>query len=303
MIDITLAEPRPGLHVDLPFDEYLKLNALSTSELGKLESTLAHWRVALDSNPSDSESIKIGKATELLVQDQLFNEFNFAKQMGILDHTVNLRTKIGKAVKEDLESQFGAGNILKSSEFKKAKKAADALLKNNDSNELLRGVSKEWWQPSFCWKDIKTGLMRKCRWDALSIIGNERWIIDIKTIRSGGAAPQFLNAHAYAYGYHRQAFAYLEAAQRCGIHVNGIKFLFVDSSEPYSVAVRTPKDEALLVACAELDQRTALAHYAVNSLDYPGYESMGEFNVPKWARERGDHGMLPSGGEAFIQEF
>lgn len=285
-------DPAPdfGYFKDLSFPEYLAINALSTSEIKKFETTLNHWQAELGKPQTDSAALRIGSAADLLVQPDGVSAFH--EEMAVLSPDINLRTKAGRETRDALRERFGLNGVMKESEFRTAEKCARALKENSDVDEMLEGAIAH--QPVLVWKDPNSGVPRKARLDLLTELSSGlRVINDWKTILSGSAHARYINTYCYNYKYHWQAYSYLEGAQQCQIRVDEFRFTFVDSSPPYDVAVRTMHESFLQIAAKELDDRLKKIHYALTTGDFQGYETEGVIWPPKWVKDRLDKEESP----------
>lgn len=283
MYSRNLAKPSSGHFSRTSFSWYRALNAISTSEINRLQNTLAHWRVSLEASETVSDSLKIGNAFDALIE----SERRFREEIGVLAADVNLRTKVGQATRDGLQKTFGANAVLKEVEARVVRKMVDAAKANKRVAEMIKNALS--WQGVIVWES--EGIPRRCRYDLLTEIGGKTILVDFKTTALDKASPRYNPKHFYDFGYHRQAAAYLEAARTVELGVDEFWFVFVESSAPYAVRAEPIDEVSLKIGELELEERLKKILYAIMHDDFPAYPSGDPFTVPRWVKERQLEGL------------
>lgn len=252
-----IASLQPGVYLDVPFDQYLKLPALSNSFLCGFERSAgyAEWS---QNAPFDSEA---ESATDLgsLVHTLALEPESVTNRYLVMPE-LKLTTNAGREKASEYEAQAVAAGLIPVSraEFRKAQLMADSMLAHPDMRMWLRAASG-YSEATILWRDAETGLLCKARCDRLVFVPGGVVIFDVKTI----ARLDKLNRwYVQDYGYDRQRAHYTEAAWSLGVESVWFYFGFVSSSLNIKrYPVRYVELGAELVASGYEKQRARLAKY------------------------------------------
>ena len=267
----------PGFYEGIPNDVYHGGSlGTSSSQLKKFcEKTAAHYLYDLTHPKPSTEAMNIGTAAHTMILEPE----NFDNEIAV-SPVFNLRTKAGKADKEEFIDENAGKLIINKAQHAKAHHMSQAVLTHSIASALLEDTLNEvsvfWWYKDLSGdtdRDYKE--MMKVRPDALGL--SHSVIIDIKTTNDAsftGFSKSIL--HFY---YHLSAAMYLEGCnqckpllERCG-HFAFTKFIFicVENEPPYEVAVYELSKEFVELG-KSLYRRAVKKLSEAREEDYPGYE-------------------------------
>ena len=235
---------KPGIYSDIPFKEYLEIDAVSNSYLGRLEKCPANALI----QEGDTKAMRIGRALHSLV---LEGSEGFNRDFAVAP-IVNKRTNAGKAELID----FAEANKEKDTidiEEEELIIAMDHAIRSHPlaSSILSEGVVEQ----TIIWKDRETGILCKGRVDHLPP-REKRIAVDVKTTQD--ASPRgFLNS-CVKYGYARQNSFYTDGlneqftdnskmengvlTEGTDAPYDGFVFVVVEKTVPFRVEVYTLDD-------------------------------------------------------------
>lgn len=268
--------PKPGVYPGVPFEEYLRWDAVSQSQLKELARSPAHLRAYLTEPDEDTDALRIGRALHCAVLEP--EEFTGPKRFGILPDGTDRRTKEGKAIWAKIV-ESGATPI-KQAEHEATCAMRDALHKHTAAGYLLRCEGAT--ELSIVWVDERTGVTCKARQDKHASAVGGGVILDVKTCTD--ASPREFARSIFHFGYHRQGAFYLRGAEALGIAVQHYAILAVEKSRPHACAVYRLTEGALDAGDAEVDALLALFNRCQQSDEWPGYtEAVQDIAIPDWA--------------------
>lgn len=269
----------PGIYQMTNEEYHADRGSLSSSGARLLlpPSCPALFRHAQDTPPEPKKTFEIGTAAHKLV----LGEGPDLVQVDAEKWTTN-------AVKAEVAAIRDEGGIpLKPSEYEQVHSMADALRRHPIAAALFdpsRGKPEQ----SLFWRDRRTGVMRRARFDWLPDARSGRLIIpDYKTCRS--AEPSALARAVEEFGYHCQDDWYRAAARALGIGDEHTAFVFVcqEKTAPYLVTVVEMDATARRIGAAR--NRRALEIYAecTEAGVWPGYsDEIAYLSLPTWAAIR-----------------
>lgn len=258
---------------DMPFDEYLGIDALSASALKVLAlhtpETLKYQR---DNPPPVSAAMIFGSALHTAVlQPELFDDQFAVKREGL-----DRRTKAGK---EEWAELVGSGRqILKAEEFHDVVGMAKRLRANKDLGHRLERGRKEL---TLVWD--REGVRCKARLDLLV----DGMIFDIKTTARTTAAG--FAADAARLGYDLQAAWYLAGAAQC-LSEHRLMWVWVEieKKEPYIEELNVMAADWMRLADARISAAFDRYRECVRTGKWPGRPSgINELDAPQWAKAQG----------------
>ena len=270
---LNIEAPEVGIYENIPFEDYLKIQAVSNSYLSRLAITPAHARV----KEPDSLSKSLGRMVHTMVLESV-EEFNVQY---VVAPVVDKRTKAGKAE----WAEFVEGNTriaITQDDLNKVNAIYEAVLSHPRAAELL---SENVSESTIIWEDPETGILCKARPDAVP--NDHNFLIDLKTTRD--ASPQGFTRAIMNYGYYRQAAHYLNGMRVVsGLHYDSFIFIAVEKVEPYRVGCYT-LDRAFLGYGETEIERLMQVDLACKEQGYPHYtpdthtgEYESELELPPW---------------------
>jgi hypothetical protein len=253
---------------NLPFDEYLKIDALSNSGLKLFARSPAHFKYARENPKESTPAQMLGKHTHSLLLEPGVYPYAIAPQ-------VDRRTKAGKEEWALFQSSLDPSEYVVTCEQHEAASAmANAVLAQPYARALFGSM-----QPEVTAVFEIDGIKRKARFDIVS--GEYAVIVDLKTAADAGY-DGFARA-AGRYQYHWQAAWYRQAAEACGLGPRPMVFIVVESEPPHGVALYTLDEEALYSAEFRIAQLVEQYKECRDTGKWPGYAVEVEvLSLPKW---------------------
>lgn len=192
------------------------------------------------------------------------------------------------AVKAEVAAVRDEGGIpLKPIEYEQVHSMADALRRHPVASVLFdpaRGKPEQ----SLFWRDERTEVMRRARFDWLPDARSGRLIIpDYKTCRS--AEPAALARAVEEFGYHQQDDWYRAAARALDLADDDAAFVFVcqEKTAPYVVTVVEMDAVARRIGAARNRRALELFAECTATGHWPGYsDEIAYLSLPPWAEIR-----------------
>ena len=205
----------------LPQEEYRAREELSASDLKLILETPYQWRVGAIPEPSDTakEAMQLGTLFHALVLEPDIIDQNF-----VVRPDFNRRTKEGKIAYEDFIEQ-NADRIIVSQEQADTARAMFEAVRDEGLLGLFENGANEC---SFFgeYEDVAV----KCRPDYYN--EEQGIIIDLKTIKQGGANKDAFERTIYSLKYHLQASHYLKITEAQTFY-----FFVIEKVEPYMIGL------------------------------------------------------------------
>ncbi|MDI6757713.1 MAG: PD-(D/E)XK nuclease-like domain-containing protein [Endomicrobiia bacterium] len=220
---------KQGIHDNIPFADYKKINAVSASYLNRLSTCPANALIEHEDTPA----LAFGRAAHTLI---LEGEQVMDKQYFVLPDTLNNRTKEGRAEKERCLAKNAGKEPLTFDNYI----ALLAVQKSVQAHPAAAGLVARWKkEQTIIWKEPSTGFLCKCRPDILPE-ENRGTIIDLKTTRD--ASPVGFWRDIKKYKYDMKAAFYLDALYHVKIGRLGknrvydsFVFIAIEPEPPYRV--------------------------------------------------------------------
>ena len=270
--DIDSGEP--GLYLGVPFEQYLKIKAVSNSTLKSVEvaAGLAIWSREAPVDEEAETAADLGTLVHCLALEP--DEF---KDRYLVSPDFNLRTNDGKAAAAAFEEQaVRAGMIpIDQSTFRKASLMVGSLMAYPDIRNLLK-AENGYSEVTVIWFDAETGLKCKARVDRLVLVPDGCVALDLKTIDK----IHNIRWNIRDYGYDRQDVHYTEGLLAVGFPNVWFRFGFVASTRQLKrYEVRYGPIPPEMRSYAAEAQRARLQKYK-QCLDFNDFsEQEGEFLV------------------------
>lgn len=259
---------KPGIHKDLPFEDYLAIDALNCSLLKEIAKSPGHLAYRREYPIEPTPVMVFGSAVDCLV----FEGYSaFASQYALKPDDMDMRTKVGKLWK----ASIGDKQIVPET----AETCAAAVVDNREASALIDDSSA---QLSIVWEDRFTGLLLKGRPDAY-LCTNFGVLVDLKT--TDNADPEQFARKAHGLRYHWQAAMYLDGMTKLtGERHDEFVYVVVERDPPHRV-------EVMRLGQAEIElgrdeYRRALQLYAECKANDNWPTSSGEvqdLHFPAWA--------------------
>lgn len=280
----------PGYYTSLTNAEYHGGAGHSSTGLKKFLRKTPQAILYEKVKAADQESnaaYNLGSAVHGLILEPHHFERDFA-----VSDVWNLRTKEGRAQRDQFERECGNRTIINLEQYAQAQLMAQAALQNPVVKYHLAGTCREY---SFYWKqsavEDAAPVLLKVRPDAISTAGADvPTIYDVKTCAS--AAYGEFQRDIVKYLYHVSAAMYLHGVNSCKAflddHNNGrpyenFAFICIEKEPPYQVALYNLSPQFLHIGNSFY--RAALMRLQMAlELDWPGYPTRFRMmDPPSWA--------------------
>jgi len=218
--------PRPGIFINMPWEEYQSLNAFSKSMVGPALRSGAHLDWYIHGPRKETTSIAFGSLVDcLLLEPELFDERYVIRPETYEGPKGEVKpwNANAKVCKEFLtDAKCRGSSVISRADYVKAEKTAESVRAHPTAGPAVRdGLS----QVSLVWEDAETGVLCKGRLD----LKNGSSILDLKTSRDGSR--ESFSRDIANFGYHVQAGAYLEGLRVLGEAADEFLFVVVETSD------------------------------------------------------------------------
>lgn len=267
-------------HKGLPFADYLKIDALSHTQIEDSVDSLAMYRYMKD-HPEIREQDTDATRTGRLIHCLLLEPDEAPKRFGIYPDGDGRTAKI-KEAKAEIE-QRGLTPI-KAGDYTEAQHAALAARANPEIRDLIDAA--DGYEVTAVDEPIRFGRLKgRADIDAVSTLGR---IVDIKTANEPN--PERWMIDAIKRGYHRQLALYCDLwGGLLGIKMNEIKgsCIVIPSEAPYTgrVYIADFPMEVQVMGRQEILALITRIREAEKAGVYPGYPTKVTVAVPGWYRQ------------------
>lgn len=271
-----MTEIAPGFYPGLPFDEYLKVEALSNSGLKKLARSPAHFK-APQKPPSTQQQAVFDWGTAFHVA---------ALEPDKYDSRVIVTSKKTITAKEKEEARQEGKVIIKEEANADIQGAVEVAREHSDSGPLLKagGVT----EMSCFWKDEGFDFLCKLRADKIT---DSRVVFDLKSTNDAEDESRGFGSfwkNFFSMGYHRQAYWYLNGLTiASGVPHDDFAFIAVEKEPPHGVNVFYADKELLAWAMEQIEPLKLLYAKCLETGEWPCYETgIKIIGKPAWAKRQ-----------------
>lgn len=281
---VSLPVREPGIYINLPFADYIAIDALSNSRMKLATRSLKHYRESQWKEPT--KAMAFGSLCHTGKLEPLAIAQRYAVLPDFENDEANLTAKGERPASpkatgyyKDKVRSFTEANrdkeIIEAAEYDKMLGIVNALAADEIAGEWFGAVG--YVEVSLVWECPDTGMLCKARCDHAS----KDWqrITDLKTTQD---ALEFNHSLA-RFGYHRQAAHYLQ----------GVKVLTGTDAEFGIVAIETdgppfcPRSapvhpESIAIGAAELLEIKRDIQAAMEDGEWPGYSNPDHWMLPAW---------------------
>lgn len=261
-----------GLYLGIKWEDYERIPRMNLSTLKHMKKSPFHLREAQKTPREDSDPLRIGRATHVMVLEPE----SFLSRFAIWDGG----SRRGKEWEKFLAKVEGL-DVLTEDQYHQVKAISAAVLAHEHAAGYLRGGSAE---ATLLWTDPDTGVECKGR---LDLAQEGRALVDLKTTRD--ASPEAFQKQSWNLGHHEQAAFYRKGWQAAKGALIPYFIVAVESTAPHAVAVyEVPKR---ILAMGEESNRDLLERLVVcrNENRWPGYaDGVMELDVPRWLQKDTD---------------
>lgn len=272
-----------GIHYDVPFSEYQKIDAISGSKLFKIKKSPAHFQAALKDD-GDSPARIFGRAFHTL----MLEPEKFQSAVVICPEA---KSRTNKKYDELVAGSPGQAVILEK-EHLQLTGMKWAFDKNKTANAFLDGTKKE---ITIVWKCRETGELCKGRLDAWN--SELKTIVDVKTCDDASFFA-FRNDAGY-YDYDLKAAWYTWGMQELGESVDAAVLIAIEKEPPYGLMNYCLDSHEIKLAGFECAEMLKKYHYCKTTDKWPCYEDMVvDLAMPEWKTKE----LMRKFGDAIVSE-
>jgi hypothetical protein len=222
-----------GVHYDLPFEQYLKVEAMSKSRLWDIEKCEQNYylnHIAAKEEEEEKVYFVEGRALHTAVLEPELFDAQFA-----VAPKVDKRTKAGKAEFAAFELNSQDKSVLTVEQYDKIMFMGKSVMGHPKAGAMILAGQKEISIINEC---PYYELLRKGRIDLQA----DDIIADLKST-SLGAGPSSVKRQIFNLGYYLQAAMYMEMGRiELEVKPRHFVFIFVESAKPYFTGVYIADD-------------------------------------------------------------
>lgn len=276
--------PEPGIYYDIPFPQYLELDAVNSTWLRDIASkTPMHASYFRRFGRKASDAMKLGSAVNhrVLEQGLALDRIAIWRERKSNGHMMPM--------KGDKWDAFVAANpgrlIVKETTWDEAGFVAAGIRRNSEARTMF--ATRRGTEVTVLWE--RDGRLCKARID---ILGRDWWITDLKVV-GVPLTKRKLAWHAWGYRWDMQAAWYREALVSHDIDCPGCSLLAVESRQPHGCKIldwpEAALDQAETANGDAFEELRACEHDNV----WPGYKERELLNDGPW---KDDGAGLTMGG-------
>lgn len=206
--------------------EYRRREGVSSTDLKHMVKSPQHFRYWKDNVQESTQALVFGRAAHKYVLERE----EFAEEFAI-EPLIDRRTKEGKAKWLLFQDENEDKDIISAEDFQKIQEMREALYSTPFVEQLLSGEK----EMSFFMEDEKTGVLIKCRPDALIQIGDAHIIVDYKTTTD--ASSDAFMRNAISLNYDLQMAMYKEIMDKNTGYNHAVIFIVQEKTPPYAVNI------------------------------------------------------------------
>ena len=261
-----------GLHENIDEETYHADLAVSQSQLKILRNrTPAHLKHSILNPKPPTPAMLLGSATHSSILTPDLFDAEYIKTI-----EGDGRKKEVKEARAWQAAEFPGCTPLKAEDYDACIAMRQAVLTHPDASVLLQCERKEL---TAVWEDEDTNLLCRGRFDAVSDDGVV--IVDVKTTQDASKAA--FTKSIYDYGIYIQAGHYLNGANANGLPASIFAVVAVESAPPNCVCVYEISGECIDAGRQELRRLLSIYNRAVETDEWPAYESPISISLPPWA--------------------
>ena len=269
----------------LPMTEYLKLDAIGSSDLREFARSPAHYRHHATAEDDPTPAMKLGTATHLAILEPGAFADSYAVLGECEGHFKDGRpcSYAAKVLRwghsfcgrhdpgEDDEAPI---EIITAEHHERCMAMAKAVREHPEAAKLIHGPGVREASATF----EACGVACRIRPDVLTRTGIH---VSLKT--TGDAGPETFGRHAGRMGYHTQLAFYRLGLLALGVDLKATVVVAVESSPPYVPAVYIVEEADLDAAAVEVERLLHRFAMCKAEDDWPGYgPGMTVLRFPPW---------------------
>ncbi len=264
-----------GIHENVSFEEYLKIEAINASSLRHASRSMAHVRAALDGLiESDTKKTRFGTLVHTLALEPASLDERYVMDPGperfpTKDGASSENYRATKAFKDWAKEQLGR-LIISAEELAQAKRCVEAVKIHPESAALFGEPGQS--ECTIVWEDPATGVRCKARIDWLTSV-----IVDLKTTQD---ASRF-ETSIMSWHYDVQAAFYRRGILAITGELRGVALVAVESEQPHGVRAAEVDPEEINRADMMINEWLGKVRVCQESGVWSGYEPTPFWRMPR----------------------
>ena len=259
--------------------EYRSHPGVNKSTRWEIRKSPLHYKWALEHPTEDTPALKMGRLVHMCVLEPQ----KLGETYVVAPEDIDRRTKDGKIAWAAFLEEVRNREVISQEDFDEAEAISRSVWR--DARPLLEGAFAE--VPMF-WDDSRTGILCKCRVDAMKVEKDRCVMMDLKTCNDASTAA--FTRDAIRYGYHVQAAHYINGAT--ANDANSEKpvewwFIAVEKRAPYAVNLIKADEGFLDQGQYELMGLMDRLDECLRTDTWPGYGE-NTLILPEWANSVGE---------------
>lgn len=271
--------PQPGVHRQVPFNEYLRWPAVSKHDLDLVNRSPRHYQAAKLTPTETTPAMAFGSAAHTWILEPEKAPLEIAVRPNY-----DRRTKAGKEMAAEFDAGAFGKTIITEEDARHLAAMSAAVNQHKIAAKLIDDAIAI--EASVLWQDERTKAMCRCRPD---IIGKD-YVVDLKTTYDASKDGFAKSVHKYRYQV--QAAYYLDACMALNELPPESAFIFiaVEKKPPYGVAVYTLTKEDLDRGRFQYEKDLTRYAHCMQTGHWFGYsESINYIELPSYARNQIDN--------------
>lgn len=255
----VLDVPLKGLYQNIPFEQYLKYDAISSSGLVKLAQSPLHYQAYLKQTHKETPAKRLGK----LIHSAILEPESF-KQFAFMPEKINRTTKEGKSKYDDFMAENHNNTIVTRDEYETIAGVLESCYRHPTVAPLLKvGIN----EVSGFWTDYLTGVNCKIRIDKLL---PDNKILDIKTTENA-SKHAFMGSIA-KYKYQIQTSWYLEGLGMVKDKLlDQFLHIVIEKEPPYGIQIFAMDAVSIAAGSDEIRKLMDVYSDCLKNNNWPGY--------------------------------
>ena len=255
------------LSLDIPDSVYRDSIGIAQSDLKLIKSkSLYHYRYARESR-KETEALILGRA----IHKAVFEWDSFADDYVVLDKEVNLRTKEGRAQRDELAKTH---TVLKPDQMTLIKKVVESIRRRPEISELIDGCEFE--RSHFVRHNER--LVLKARTDGYNPKKNT--IIDLKTTLD--ASPNSFIRDIFKYGYHFQDAFYIDVIEKLTSGTPNFRIIALEKNYPFEACTYELSPKSVAIGRKQYQVELEKLDKALREDKWPSYGPFNYVKPPAW---------------------
>lgn len=249
--------------------EYRSHKGINKSTLWEIKRSSAHYKYLLEHPTEDTQALRFGRALHAAILTP-----SAFKREYVVAPDCDRRTRQGKEDYMMWHSLLAPGTtILSAEDMQTIHGMVKSYRNSQEARALLRNTRRE--VPKF-WTDPETGLLCKCRLDAVKPDA----VVDLKT--TFDASTKSFARDAINYGYHVQAAHYLQGVEATTGRRPEWYFLVIEKKPPYCIHILHASTEFIELGAFERARLMEELKRCSDADAWPSYATE-DLTPPAWA--------------------